>query len=118
MAREGLGIAEVYEPLDQLESIVKFLRCLKTSFDCERQQGAGAAIEILLCEVMVRVIGKTRIIDPVDLWVPAQEFGHRPAVFYVAFYPQRDRLDPLQEQECAKRGQHRTCNSLVHAPAA
>ena len=91
------------EPLDQLERVVEPLAGLEAALDAEGQQRAGAAAEIFLRQRVVGIVGKARIIDPVDARIVAQEFGDPPRILDMALDAQRHRLDALQQQERAQR---------------
>ena len=94
-----LAVAEVDQPLDQLQRVVEPLAGLEAAGDAEGQQRAGAAAEIFLRQRMIGIVGEAGIIDPGDARIVAQEFGDAARILDMALDPQRHRLDALQQQE-------------------
>ncbi len=68
------------------------------------EQRTGAAAEIFIRQRVIGIVGKARVIDPLDLRMLPQIFGDPACVLDVAFDPQRDRFDTLQQQEGAESG--------------
>src|SRR5271168_991246 len=66
----------------------------------------------------MRTLWKAGIVHPFHPRIVMQEFGHLPAVLYMALDTQRDRLDSLQEQKGAQRRENCACGPLVDAPAS
>src|SRR5271170_5026710 len=89
----------------------------ETALDADGHQGAWVAAEILLGQVVVGMIGKTNVIDPLDVGMSFEEVRDLSAVFDMAFQPQGDGFDSLQQQESAQRSQDRPGGALVDAAA-
>jgi hypothetical protein len=81
--------------------VIEPLAGVESSLDSKGQNGAGAPAKVLLDETEIRALRKSGVIDPLDPAIIAQEFGYGPGVFDVALHSQRERFDPLQQQECA-----------------
>ena len=101
MAGERLGVADIDQPLEQLQRVVERLAGFEPAGDAEGQQRAGAAAEIFLRQRVIGIVGEAGVVDPVDARIVAQEFGDAARVLDVTLDAQRDRLDALQQQERA-----------------
>jgi len=66
---------------------------------------------------VIGIVGKTRVIDPLDLRMLPQIFGDAARILDVPLDPQRDRFDALQQQKGGERRQHRG-GALIDAAAA
>src|SRR5260370_11225938 len=66
MAGQRFRVAQVDEPLDQLERVVERLAGLEPSLDPEGHQRAGTAAEIFLGERMIGTVRESRIVDPLN----------------------------------------------------
>ncbi len=80
MAGQRLGIAQIDQPLDQLQSVVEFDCGIVAALDADGHQRACAAAKIFLRQRMVGAVGKAGVIDPLDPGVVRAEtrlpFGH------------------------------------------
>src|SRR6185312_10021721 len=99
MAGERFGVADIDEALEQLEAVIEALAGLEPSSDSEGQERAGLSAEIFLRQRVIGAVVKARIVDPGDASVVAQEVRHPGTILDMAFDPQRDRLDALEQQE-------------------
>jgi hypothetical protein len=118
LAGKRLRIADVHQALDEPEGVIEPLSALVTAHDAEGQQRAGAAAEVLIRERMIRAVGEPDIIDPGDAGMPAQILSDAAAVLDVTLDAQRHRLDALEQQKRAHRGEHRSRGALIDAAAA
>ena len=98
---QRLGVPHVHEPLDQLERVVELLASLQPSLDPEGHQRAGPAAQIFLGERVIGTLRESRVVDPLDPAIRAQEFGYASAVLHMTLDPQCNRLDSLKQQERA-----------------
>src|SRR5579872_2436962 len=102
MASQRFGVSNIHKPLDQLERIIELFAGLEPSLDSKSHQRTGTAAEVFLRQRVIRIFRESRIVDPLDPGMLAQEFGYAPAVLHVTLYPQRDCFDALQQQERAE----------------
>ena len=117
MAGERLGVAEIDQPLEQLQRVVKVLARVQPADDAERHQRARAAAEIFLRQRVIGIVGEAGVVDPGDARIVAQEFGDAARVLDVALDAQRHRLDALQQQERGQRRDHGAGRALIDAAA-
>jgi len=61
---QRFGIADVDQPFEQVERIVKFNAGLKPAFDAKRQQAGGFAVGVFLGQLIVRRIGQAGKANP------------------------------------------------------
>ncbi len=118
MAAQRARVADIDEPLDQAERIVKRLGRLEAALDAESEQRRRAAAEVFLRQRVIRAVREAGVVDPGDARVGAQEIGDAAAVFDMALHAQRDGLDALQQQERAHRREHRAGGALIDAARA
>ena len=105
VAGERFGVADVDQTRDQLQRILEARAGFAAALDAEGQQARCLAAEIAVDERLARVVGQAGIVDPFGLRVPLQEFGDFQRVFAVALHAQRQRFQPLQNQEGVERRQ-------------
>ena len=60
MAGERLGVADIHQPLDQLERVVEALAGFEAAVDAEGHQRAGAPAEIFLRQRVIGAVGESR----------------------------------------------------------
>src|SRR5580658_7314051 len=66
VARERLGIAEIYQPLDQFQGVIEFDRSIVTALESDRHQRTSVVTQVLLRQVVVRALRKACVRDPCD----------------------------------------------------
>src|SRR5437016_14095637 len=103
MAGQRLRVADVDESLHQLERVVELLPSLEAALDAKRHQGRRAALQIFLCELVIGVVWKSRVVDPLDSAVAIEKLGDASAVLDVPLDPQRHGFAPLQQEKRAHR---------------
>src|SRR5437870_13737737 len=97
MTCQRLGIAHIDHSLEQTQSIETFGDCFETAFHSNRQQRTAAAPHVSLCHRIQRVIGKSRVIDPLHHLVATQILGYFSRVLHVALHTQSECLHSLQQ---------------------
>jgi hypothetical protein len=102
MARQRLGITQIDEARHEFERIVKLNGGLKAALQTNSHQRAGTSSQVLFRERMIGTGSESRIINPLNPGIIAQELGYFPAILYVTVKPQRDRLNSLQQQKGAQ----------------
>src|ERR1700722_1854106 len=105
MTRKRFRIAQVDQPLDQLQRVVEFGRGLVSASNSEGHQRAGAASKVFSGKLVIAVILEPDVVDPLDPIVVAQEFSHAAPIFNMTIDSQRDGLDSLEQQKSAERRQ-------------
>ena len=105
MTRQRFRIAQVDQPLDQLQRVVEFGRGLVSATNSEGHQRAGAAAKIFSGKRVIAVVLEPDVVDPLDPIVVAQEFSHAAPIFNMTIDSQRDGLDSLEQQKSAQRRQ-------------
>ena len=118
MAGQRFGVADIDEPLDQLQRVVEPLAGLEAALTPKVRSEQARPPRYFRASAVIGAVGEAGIIDPLDARVVAQEFGHPPGILDMALDPQGDRLDALQQQEGAERRQHRAHRALIDAAAA
>ena len=76
------------------------------------------ASQIFLRQLVIGAIGESRIVDPLNSWIIAQEFGDAARVRHMALNPQRQRFDALQQQESIEWRQHSAGRAQVDTATA
>ena len=83
-------------------SLIKRLARLAAALDAEADDGAVEAVLVVAPRQLVRrVVRQARIETQLDGGVPGQELRDAQRVLAVALHPQRQRLQPLQEEEAS-----------------
>src|SRR5581483_10099754 len=118
MAGEGLRIADIDEPCDQLQRVVESLAGFQAALDSEGKKRGSPAIEIFRDQRTVWAVAEARVVDPIDARIIAEEFSDLSGVLDVAFDAERNRFDSLQQQEGVERRQHGAHGALVDAARA
>ena len=113
MAGQRLGVADIDQPLDQLQRVIEMLARFEAAFDAKGQQRRHPAAQIFLRQRVIGAFGKAGILHPGDAGIAAQEFGHGAGILDMALDPQRHGFDPLQQQEGAHRRQDRAGGALI-----
>ncbi|OEI69485.1 hypothetical protein Cus16_0091 [Curtobacterium sp. ER1/6] len=104
---ERADVAEVGHPAEQLDRVDERASRGLAAGEREREDGAGPAGQVALCEVVVRTGGETRVVDARHLRLLLQEGRDGQRVRAVAFDAQRQGLDALAEQERVERRRRR-----------
>src|SRR5215210_189662 len=109
MDYQALRVAHVREQAVQLETVYEALSRLQASIDTEAQDRSAHPLPMVPAgEVVGRMIGETRVVDPVHPRVVLQELRNRLGVLRVTLHPQGQRLEALQEEEAVEGTQGRT----------
>ena len=102
---EGLGVADVREVAGEPHAVDELAPGVEAALDAERQHDAEAVAQVLLRERVRGVRREARVAHPRHRRVrlqPRRELGR---VVVVPLHPQRQRLEPLEEQERVERRQ-------------
>src|SRR5690606_12800440 len=86
----------------------EFRTGLGAPLQTEGQDRAGPLRQVLLGQLVRRVAFETGIGDPADLGMGLEKPRNGQSVLAVAFHPQRQRLEPLQEEEAIEGAQARS----------
>ena len=109
MDHQGLGIADVGQMARQLEAVDEANGILIAAVQGEHQHAAHAPPgEIFLGAFVVGVRGQAGIADLCHLRMLLQPAGQGHGVLRVAFHPQAQGLQSLQQQEAVEGAQGRT----------
>src|SRR5271155_4315815 len=73
MAAERSGVADIYEPLDKFERVVKRLGRLQAAHHAQGQKRGRPPTEIFQRKRVGRMVGKADVIDPLDARISAKE---------------------------------------------
>ena len=98
MDGQALGITHVGQMGKKLQRLDELLPGCGAALDAEDDHGSPLAVEILLVEFMVRIVGQPGITDPCDVRVFLQVLGDRQRVGAVFLHAQRQGFDALQEE--------------------
>src|ERR671910_349587 len=105
---QALRVADVREQAVQLQPVYEPLAFLQTTVYPEAEDCAVEPGAVVLAGDLVRgVIREPGIVDPGDPRVILEELGDGHGVLRVALHPERQRLEPLQEEEAVERAQRR-----------
>src|ERR1700743_2546715 len=99
MTDKRLRVSQIDQSRHKLERVMEPHRSFVTTAKTDRHQRAGTATQVLVRQAMVGAIGKSSIPNPCDARMALQEFRYAPAVLYVSFHPQSNRLDALQQEK-------------------
>src|ERR1700733_6780503 len=99
MDGEGLGVAQIEQPLDELERIEEGQARVVAPGDPEGDDGRHSPVQIALDQVVVGMVGEAGEAPPVPPAIGRQVVGHGASVGLVALEPQGHRLQALQEHE-------------------
>jgi len=116
-AGERFRVAQIHQPLEQLERVVEANAGRQAAAHIESQQRTGSSPQVFLDQPVVGAIRESRVVHGLYPRVGAQEFGHLAAVLDVAVDSKGDGLDSLQQQERIHRRQHRAQRALIDAAA-
>ena len=117
VAGERFRVAQIHQPLEQLERVVEANAGRQAAAHIESQQRTGSSPQVFLDQPVVGAIRESRVVHGLYPRVGAQEFGHLAAVLDVAVDSKGDGLDSLQQQERIHRRQHRAQRALIDAAA-
>lgn len=101
-------VADVRHPADHAERVEEALRAAAPAADGEREHGARASAEALLCDPVIRAVRESGVVDALHGGMPRQPPRDLLRVGEVPIHPQRQRLHALLEEEGMHRRQRRT----------
>lgn len=107
MDDERLDVRDIGQQAEDLQVVDELLGRLSAALDLERENRDAAIREVLLVELMVRMVRKSRVIDFRDMRVLGEVVDDLECVLNVALDAQRQRLRALQQQEGIERGERR-----------
>lgn len=107
MDDERLDVGDIGQQAEDLQVVDELLGRLSAALDLERENRDAAIREVLLVELMVRMVRKSRVIDLLDMRVLGEVVDDLECVLNVALDTQRQRLRALQQQEGIERGERR-----------
>ena len=107
---QALGVGHIGQQGEQLQAVNEPVGLPDAAPDLKGQNGTAPLGKIALVQPVVRVLRQRRVIDPLHQRVPRQIFHHPPGILPVALQPQRQGLNPLQQQKGGKGGDL----SLIH----
>ena len=103
MDDERLDIRDIGQQAEDLEMVDELLGRLSAALDLEREDGDTAVREVLLVELVVRMIRQGRMVDLIDMRVLGEVVDDLEGVLDMALDAQRQRLRALQQQERVER---------------
>ena len=103
MDDERLDVRNVGQQAEDLEVVDELLGRLSAALDLEREDGDTTVREVLLVELVVRMIRQGRMVDLIDMRVLGEVVDDLEGVLDMALDAQRQRLRSLQQQERVKR---------------
>ena len=103
MDDERLDIRDIGQQAEDLEMVDELLGRLSAALDLEREDGDTAVREVLLVELVVRMIRQSRMVDLRDMRVLGEVVDDLEGVLDMALDAQRQRLRALQQQERIER---------------
>src|SRR5437763_11987359 len=107
MDHERLRVADVREMAPDAERLDEPARLVAAALEIDREDRAGPARQVALRELVERRRRQSRVADASDAVLPLEPLGDRLRVRDVFLHPQRERLEPLQEQERVERAETR-----------
>ena len=110
-------IPEIYDPLDQFQSVIEPYTSFETILYAESHQGTRASAKVFSRQKVIGTFGKSGIAHPGNPRILGKKFGYAAPIFYLPLYTQRYCFDPLQQKERTERRQCRPCHALIDAPA-
>ena len=119
MAGERFGVADVHQPLEELQRIVEALARLEAALDAEGQERAAAARS----DICSPAHAGSCAARPMTWHHATCGWRHRKSatrvgILDMALHPQRQGLGALQQQKGAQRRQHRAGVALADGAAA
>ena len=110
MDHEALDVGDVGEQREELQVVDELPRGVLTALDLEGEDRGTAVGEVLLVEVVVGVVGETRVVDLLDVRVVHEVLDDLLGVLGVALEAKRQGLGALEQQE---RVEGRDAGALV-----
>ncbi len=86
VGREGLGVTNIDQTLENLERIIEFDARVVAALDAKAQQGRRPAIGVFLRQPIVFRIRQTGVVDPRRLLVFLQILGHRNCIVHMPLH--------------------------------
>ena len=103
MDDEALDVGDVGEQREYLQIIDESPRLFAAALDAEGKDRSSAVGEIFFVQGVIGMIGQRGMVDLLDQRMGAQVFHDLLCILGVAFEPQREGLDSLQQQERVER---------------
>ena len=103
MDDERLDVRDIGQQAEYLQVVDELLGRLSAALDLERENRDAAIREVLLVELMIRMIRESRMIDFRDMRVLGKVVDDLERVLNVTLNAQRQRLRTLQQQEGIER---------------
>ena len=103
MASQGFGVADVHQPLEELERVVELHARLEATLHPKREDAGGAAAHVALREIVVAVSRQAGVAHPFHLGVILEVLRGRQGVVAVALHAQIERFDALHHEEGVER---------------
>ena len=103
MDDERLDVGNIGQQAEYLQVVDELLGRLSAALDLERENRDAAIREVLLVELMIRMVRHSRVIDLLDMRVLSEVVDNLECVLDVALDAQRQRLRALQQQEGIER---------------
>ena len=103
MDDERLDVRDIGQQAEDLQVVDELLGRLSAALDLERENRDAAIREVLLVELMIRMVRHSRVIDLLDMRVLGKVVDDLECVLDVALDAQRQRLRALQQQEGIER---------------
>ncbi len=101
--RETLGVADVCEVAEELETVDELLAGLLSSLDTDTDQRPEASLEVFHRKFVVGVIRQARVCYPCDLRVGFEELCNGECVLRVPGDPQVEGFKAEEERPCIER---------------
>ena len=89
MTGQRSRIPEIYDPLDQFQSVVQSYTSFETVLNAESHHGTRASAKILSRQKVIGTFGKSGIAHPSNPRIPRKKFGYTAPIFYLSLNTQR-----------------------------
>src|SRR2546421_7810089 len=107
MNDQRLGIADIGQMRQELDRLDESHAGRGASFDAKSKDASRTSREVALRQRLVAISLQQRVADPVDTGMRSEMPSDGQCRLTVAWHAQVQRLDPLQQQERAKRSERR-----------
>ena len=97
MTGQRLGVSHVDHALEEFEGVETLGAGFESAFHAEGEQRAGFVAEITMGHGIERAVGKSGVVDPLDVGMRAKKFGDPARVLDVALDTQGHGFHALQE---------------------
>ena len=101
---QALHVGNVSEQAEDLEAVDELEGFFLAALHVEREDGTAAVREVAFVKLVVRMVGKARVVDLGNLRVLHEELENLLGVFHMTVKAERKRFGALQQEEGVERG--------------